>query len=220
MSAVSAVLLLLKRWLLSALGLLRRRLSCRRSQRRNSGSLLPTSVKSTDPLVHRAATTPAYLPQFSQYSQSQLQTFHSWNSPPTSQLPSSAATVAGQSREVPVTANEAEVEDDFFRDMAPQLRHQRTVLLQPPVHQSQTDAIAQPSRRFCVDSSATLGPTRDLGDLEEPEGSAWEAEEEVDVEEAMRAAREAERKRRQRENEARVARQHEASRSLVATKLS
>lgn len=221
MSAVTAIVLILKRYLLTCVGVIRRALCCRRLTRRNSGSpLLPTTIRPSDtPAASVHGTGYLQQPQFSQYSQSQLQSFQSWDSPiaaPATPVPH----VANQAPEVPAA------DDDFFSDMRPQLREQKRLLLQDPSSKRESKESVQAGNRFKMDMSAVINPSRELGDLDdvvEPD-NAWN-DSELDVEQEMRAAREADRRRRQEEHEnrTRALRDHKSSRSkvhLTATRLS
>ena len=202
MSALTAVLVLLKRFILSTLGLLRRGLCCRRILRRNSGApLLPTTISKADMAV-MSGGSPAYqpteapsrphLPQFSQQQQqhqSHLQSRQSSLPPPASST---------EAAKVPLSTEQAEEEEDFFRDMAPQLKRQKKVLLEQS--ESRSSGHLQQSK-FLVDASATIWPSRELGDLQdlqdcEEAASAWD-EEALDVRQAIREARDMERRRRQ-----------------------
>lgn len=229
MSTVTAVLLLLKRYLLTVVGVIRRGLCCRRILRRNSGSpLLPTTIRPTDTSVQAIPSYSAgYLhqPQFSQYSQSQLQTFQSWDSP----VPVSETLAPSHRNGVDIGTNQEEdgvpAEEDFFSDMRPQLRQQKKILLKQTNHADEcvSQATGHRGNKFSVDASAVIAPSRELGDLdEEVDAAAWN-EEELDMEQTIRAAREADRRRRQEENEerSRVVRDHKSARkSLTATRLS
>jgi hypothetical protein len=126
------------------------------------------------------------------------------------------------------TAPDEVIEEDYFRDMMPELRQQKRVLLHPAdsTPDGRSQASGHRSNKFSVDASAVIAATRELGDLDdEPhdESLAWN-EEELDMEQTVRAAREADRRRRQEENEERTrrsARENKSSRkSLTATKLS
>lgn len=116
-------------------------------------------------------------------------------------------------------------EEDFFRDMRPQLRQQKKILLTQSDHADEcvSQATGHRSNKFSVDASAVIAPSRELGDLEEEADAAAWNEEELDMEQTIRAAREADRRRRQEENEerSRVVRDHKSARkSLTATRLS
>ena len=149
-------------------------------------------------------------------------------------MSSNSLTSVQQSNELATRPDEEEQEEaDWFRDMEPQLRHQKKVLLHhksPPDMQSQ--ASSHSSNKFSVDASAAIVVSRELGDLDEEETgigtTAWN-EEELDMEKTIREAREADRRRRQKENEDRSRavrmhqQQHKSSRinkSLAASKLS
>lgn len=224
MSAVSAILLMVKRYVLTCMAVIRRALCCRRIVRRNSGSpLLPTTVRPSDmPATTASVHAAGYLhqPQFSQYSQSQLQSFQSWDSPVS--VPN--APVSQVAHQVPEKATVDE--DDLFRDMRPQLREQKRLLLHDPRLNPDSQQSGQRSNRFSMDVSAVISPSRELGDLEDAMESAdaWN-DSELDVEQEMRAAREADRRRRQQEHEnrTRALRDQQSSRSkvhLTATRLS
>lgn len=239
MSGTSALIVLLKRCILSCLGLIRRAICCRRIWRRSDADpILPVTVKPGPGVPSISQTVlPGSYSQFSQYSsQSHVQTVtQSWNMGQQAGA-SNSLTAVQQSTELATRADEEETQEeaDWFRDMEPKLRHQKKVLLHhKSSHDSQSQASSHTSNKFSVDASAAIVVSRELGDLDEEETgtgtTAWN-EEELDMEKTIREAREADRRRRQKENEDRSRavrmhqqQQHKSSRinkSLAASKLS
>lgn len=217
----------LRRLFALLVGIFQRALCCLKSNRsrRNSGSLLPLTVKNEtraggDPYQQEHSR-----PLLSQYSVSQ----DSWSSQQWQQQQQNSPQelfnpVQADKQSKPISHSNAPVnqveqeEDDFFKDMTPKLKQQKKVLIS-----TETNNLLS-SDKFGVDDSA-VPLSLDLAELNDAHDGGervWE-EEVFDIDSTLKEVKEAERKRRQQQHQERLKTNlpsNASKKSLTATRLS
>lgn len=204
------------------MALIRRGMCCFKTRtRRNSGSLLPVTVKGNEAV---GANIPEYQrPLLSQYSQAQdAWSSQSWQQQQVAHFQQHSNLPASQSQQQQLEEPE---EEDFFKDMTPKLKQQKKILLDVSGHASDSRGM---SNKFTVDVTAAVIPSshqlEDLHDSDNDGGAAWE-EEVFDIDSTLKEVKEAERRRRQEQHQQRFTAASSSSagkgkKSLAATRLS
>jgi hypothetical protein len=185
--------------------------------RRNSGSLLPVTVKSRQDAVERPLLSNYSVSQDSWSSAQQQQ----WQQPP--QIPQ-------QTMFNPITPEQQfqPPEEDFFKDMTPQVKQQKKVVILSRGVGGTGSTLGNNklvSDKFRVDDS--LVPTtlsNDLGDLRDTdcaqEEGVWE-DDLLDIDSTLKQVKEEERRRRQHHHQQQnLHQQQKSKKSLAATRLS
>ncbi|CAG2103138.1 unnamed protein product [Medioppia subpectinata] len=235
MAILAAVLSRLKKLFVVLFAVLKKPFCCRRRTRRNSGMILPMTVTTTDGHNQHNVSAGHHWPthagaqhmtnnsaNFATNSHSNQHTFSSNGSQNLYFNSNTQQNTVSVAEEPP-----PEVEEDFFRDMVPQFRRTKKIVL---TSNESTDN--QKSNRFGVDAKATIFQSKELGAMdhfEDPEGAgSWEdsaADEMWDTDQSFRDLRQQERERRIAEHQ-RIKQEREAKRAkqpkgnLLATKIS
>lgn len=157
-SFVKTIFVKLWKLVLSALGVLRRALCCFRRRRRASDVGLPISVQ--DGTI------------ISMHAQCQVEDMHSWDTWQDEDEPTSV-TVDGQTTTCREAGEPHEEEEDFFRDMAPTVLHQK-IYVPPPKRSDGSNDGNSLSSRLRMDTKLLIPQGSELGDLEEPCDGGWE----------------------------------------------
>jgi len=235
MAILATVLTKLKKLFVVLFAVLKRPFCCRRRTRRNSGMILPMTVTTADQQHHQHIPPPVHQwsPQqqhtnspymasnavnYNANSHSNQNTFHSQN-----------IDINTNKSQNTSTGDEPEVEEDFFKDMVPQFRRTKKIVL--TTNQS-SDNNHQKSNRFGVDTKATIFQSKELGAMdhfEDDVAGSWEdaaATEMWDTDAGLRDLRQQERERRIAEHQ-RIKAEKEFKRAkqqpkgnLLATKIS